>query len=902
MQFYSKTSDNNFDPKANLCKETIEINQYAPNNNSNETENINCELYSSVSSNPNQILNESSHPKALLSKVISTKSNEVESGSSKNSKNTKTKTKTNSKRVKTSSKESSSVTSSVASIELSLASNASNDQSNEYCSPSNETNSNNLVKDFRKAKSEDTNIIEISKEPGSLTVATCNPGGLRSKAKTVENFCFRNDIGALAVCETHYAGRQKPYISKNYQVFHKNRKKSKSSCKGGVALFLKNEIADHAVIIDQGEGNQEEFLSVKLNNYSPPVLLFILYGPQQTTRKENLENLWEKVKSLWKKYDDLGWITLAMGDFNAAIGNNGGVKNNHPSVNPAGRILLQTLDEMKWELVNKLADGDSRTHIDRSNPASSRCLDYIVTNSIQRCQEAVVDNKLQATPYIVNRGDDGPESRKFSDHKTIIARFKMDPAPVKKIVQPPKFIRNEKSRAEFALETDEIAEEGLEMLARNEDILKIVKMVDRKVKKAEYKCHKRIKPNRPLVCTEDEAIFWSLTDAIENDVKQVKDMKVNHQIYKLNQKRKFGERGSPLFQMNTKGGDLADTREEIENVILKHNQELLQRKQHSLNYKQIHKMKKDVLDTLLETQISEYNTFSFRDYVKIVNKIYLKKKPMFQAFRDSTPRFKAMIYWILKKIYEDETIPEDFHETSLIALFKKGDTREPGNYRYLQVKRYLPRLFEDAVYMKIEATFDQETPDSQAGSKKESDCLENLVILIAALNKSTLEGAGLCLTFVDIVKCFDRLYLSDSQWFLLNHGGDPKAIKVLTLLLGTTKLKLQGSNKEFTISDGQGQGGVSVARSASATISDIMDRNVENHPKKFYLNGVQVSNMGYVDDTMCIDSDAIGVIFSCMIIEETLEELALEAHKDKTKNVICGDKKRNNKNQTTKRK
>ena len=28
-----------------------------------------------------------------------------------------------------------------------------------------------------------------------------------------------------------------------------------------------------------------------------------------------------------------------------------------------------------------------------------------------------------------------------------------------------------------------------------------------------------------------------------------------------------------------------------------------------------------------------------------------------------------------------------------------------------------------------------------------------------------------------------------------------------------------------------------------------------------------------------------------MIIEETLEELALEAHKDKTKNIICGDKK-----------
>ena len=188
-------------------------------------------------------------------------------------------------------------------------------------------------------------------------------------------------------------------------------------------------------------------------------------------------------------------------------------------------------------------------------------------------------------------------------------------------------------------------------------------------------------------------------------------MKVNHQIFKLSQKKKFGERGSPLFQMNTKVVDLADTREEIENVILKHNKEFLQRKPHPLNYKQIHKMKKDVLDTLLETYINDYNTFHFRDYMKIVNKIYQKKKAMFQAFRDSTPQFKAMIFWILKKIYEDETKPEDFHETSLIALFKKVDTREPGNYRYLQVKQYLPRLFEDAVYMKIKATFDQESPD-----------------------------------------------------------------------------------------------------------------------------------------------------------------------------------------------
>ena len=48
--------------------------------------------------------------------------------------------------------------------------------------------------------------------------------------------------------------------------------------------------------------------------------------------------------------------------------------------------------------------------------------------------------------------------------------------------------------------------------------------------------------------------------------------------------------------------------------------------------------------------------------------------------------------------------------------------------------------------------------------------------------------------------------------------------------------------------------------------------------------------MGYVDDTMCMDKDNVGTTFSCKIIENTLDELSLEAHKDKTKHVICGNK------------
>ena len=277
----------------------------------------------------------------------------------------------------------------------------------------------NLVKDFRLAKDNDRNIVEISKDPRSVTVATCNPGGLRSKFMSVENICFRNNVSALAVCETHYAGRVKPFVSKNYSVFFKNRRKSEASCKGGVALFLKNEIAEHAVVIDQGESNQEEYLAVKVNCYSPPLLLFVLYGPQQNAKKETVTDIWNKVMEKWQTYKDKGWTVVAMGDFNSATGDQTGLPNNHPSMNLAGKLLLEGTEKLGWNIANKKAPGDPRTHVDRSSQGSSRCLDYIVVSDYENCIEVKVDNELAATPYTVQLRDGQPYLRRYSDHKTV---------------------------------------------------------------------------------------------------------------------------------------------------------------------------------------------------------------------------------------------------------------------------------------------------------------------------------------------------------------------------------------------------------------------------------------------------------------------------------------------------
>ena len=170
-----------------------------------------------------------------------------------------------------------------------------------------------------------------------------------------------------------------------------------------------------------------------------------------------------------------------------------------------------------------------------------------------------------------------------------------------------------------------------------------------------------------------------------------------------------------------------------------------------------------------------------------------------------------------------------------------------------------------------------------------ADTIEHLSMMMTALLEKSAKGEGLIFTFADIEKCFDNIFLSDSNWFLVINHVDPKALKVLTILLGKNKIRIQGTENYIIITDGCGQGGVTVGRSSSACISEAMERNVACHPTPFTIKGVNMANSGFVDDTATADEDVEGVDYSCRIIQDTFDELSLKAHPMKTVHVICGD-------------
>ena len=370
-------------------------------------------------------------------------------------------------------------------------------------------------------------------------------------------------------------------------------------------------------------------------------------------------------------------------------------------------------------------------------------------------------------------------------------------------------------------------------------------------------------------------------------------MKINDKIFSVRGKKIMSERGEEMFSMFDKNGELHETRDEILSVLTEYNDKLLGRDEHKPDFKEIHQMKVDLMETLKETRIENFSTLTENEYIRAINKIRRNKKPLFKVFLSSSHRFQAVMFLIIKDIYESEEIPESMMVTRLVPLFKKGDPRDPANYRYLHLRSDLARIFEAVVYLKLEDHFAQKTPEQQQGGLKECDTIENLVTMVSMINERERTKRGMITTFVDAIKFFDKCYLSDTQSVLLLQDADRKAVKVLQKFQEKNKVHVQGSKEIIEVNDGEGQGGISNPPRIGNALADGTERQVSQIPeeKRIKHNEEVCDVLGFVDDEALNAEDAECSDGLNKAYSITLDEISASSHPTKSKQVLFGDEK-----------
>ena len=726
-----------------------------------------------------------------------------------------------------------------------------------------------------------------------VNLAIVNPGGCRGKAKSISNLCINNNIKILVCSETHTSGSEVPRVSPDMVPFHRNRSETKT-CKGGVCVYVHDSIKDHAVVVERGDDqNNDEWIAVRLNCFTPHLVIIGVYGQQENIEREAVREKWRRIFGAGNRFKDDGADVIIAGDWNVSLGCELGLVENDSSVSSAGKEVIDLMTKNNWFLANSLIKGNQRTHVDRSG-GRERALDFIATSSKEIVMKTVCDNSFEATPYKVLMKGKTLIGRRFTDHKTVMMKMKLQRKPAKNVDPPePRFIKSEESIAYYKVYTDDIARKLLpEVIQKKTPTVKVLKKIRRLMKKAKYKAHKVRRPSKKRAkVLSDEEIFFYQTNNLEEEMRNLENMKVNDKIWKTRQENITKERGRETNAIFDENGVLQEEKEDIVDAILRYNANLLGRNEHPRSFKELAELKKKLMDTLTEAEIWKFDTITEEEYVRAVKKITRKHKNMFLDFIESGPEFKVLIFYLLRRIYEEEDIPDDFFITVLQPLHKKGDRRVMGNYRFLHLRDFLSRLLELLIYQKLEPVFDDFTGESQTGGMKESDTLEHLLTLMSMVKKCENCGEACIFTFLDIKKCFDCAHLSDMNFELFLNDLDLKALKMFQIISGKNVIRIQGGEKTVLINNGEGQGSVGAARSCSLGITSVVERVSKTHPDPVFLNNVNIATSSFVDDTMSTDKSAPGAKVSGSIMTVALDELALEAHEKKTIQICCGEEK-----------
>ena len=117
-----------------------------------------------------------------------------------------------------------------------------------------------------------------------------------------------------------------------------------------------------------------------------------------------------------------------------------------------------------------------------------------------------------------------------------------------------------------------------------------------------------------------------------------------------------------------------------------------------------------------------------------------------------------------------KTFPSDCNKIWIRTLKKrKGAFKKLDNYRGIFVVPILNIIFEKLLKNRISDTLQQNISKFQNGGMKGKGVVDNLFILRGIINHANYLGKELWLTFYDIEKCFDSLWLEDcinSLWDL----------------------------------------------------------------------------------------------------------------------------------------
>ena len=116
-----------------------------------------------------------------------------------------------------------------------------------------------------------------------------------------------------------------------------------------------------------------------------------------------------------------------------------------------------------------------------------------------------------------------------------------------------------------------------------------------------------------------------------------------------------------------------------------------------------------------------------------------------------------VLHTLLNKIWESQTVPQEWKQGVLIKLPKKGDLSDCNNWRGITLLSVTSKILTRILLERLKTALDKTLRENQAGFRAKRSCSDHIVTLRIIIEQSLEFNNCLQLAFIDYEKAFDSV-------------------------------------------------------------------------------------------------------------------------------------------------